>query len=68
MSGPRVDTSHIRSPYDPMTAEERAAVRAEIRESHEALALVVARDGNAVDEWNEAFEKTLGQPSDVDAA
>ena len=68
MSAPRVDTSHIKSPRDPMTAEEREAVRAEIRESHEALALVLARDGNAVEEWNEMFEETLGQPSNVDAA
>lgn len=68
MSGPRIDTSHIKSPRDPMTAEEREAVRAEIRQSHEALASIVARDGNAVDEWNKMFEETLGQPSNVDAA
>ncbi len=68
MSAPRIDISHITSPHDPMTAEEREAVRAEIRESHEALAMIVARDGNAIDEWNEAFEETPGQPSAVDAA
>ena len=31
MTTPRVDTSHIKSPRDPMTAEEREAVRQELR-------------------------------------
>ena len=68
MSGRRIDTSHITTPHDPMTAQEREAVWAEMRESHEALALVVARDGNAIDGWNEIFKEALGKPSNVDAA
>ncbi len=52
---PRIDTSHIRSPHDAMTAEERVAIQVEIRESSELLARFVAEHGDARDEWREMF-------------
>ena len=52
---PRVDTSHILSPRDPMTAEEREAIREEMREASEMLAAFVAEHGDARAEWREMF-------------
>ena len=46
MSGKRVDTSHIKSPRDPMTPEEREAVRAELREGYAEMARYVAEHGD----------------------
>ena len=46
MSAPRVDTSHIKSPRDPMTPEEREAVRAELRESYAWVDRYVAEHGD----------------------
>ena len=62
MNPPRIDTSHIKSPRDPMTAEEREAVRLEIREGSERLAQFVAEHGDARDEWREMFGQSWDAP------
>ena len=46
MTAPRIDTSHIKSPRDPMTAEEREAIRAEISAEMAWLDAVVAQHGD----------------------
>ena len=46
----RIDTSHIKSPRDPMTSEEREAVRQELRQSSERLATFLSEHGDALDE------------------
>lgn len=46
----RIDTSHIRSPRDPMTAAEREAVRQELRETSDAIARIEAEHGSVRDE------------------
>ena len=51
MSGRRVDTSRIKSPRDPMTAEEREAVRAELREEMAWAAHYIAEHGDPWDGW-----------------
>ncbi len=61
MSAPRIDTSHIKSPHDPMAAEEREAIRQEMREASEALAASVAEHGDAREEWREMFGSLWGR-------
>ena len=68
MTVPRIDTSHIKSPRDPMTAEEREAIRAEIREASELLARFVAEHGDAREEWREMFGDVSHLSSEHDAA
>ena len=43
---PRIDTSHIKSPRDPMTTEEREAIREEMREEMAWLDAVIAEHGD----------------------
>ena len=45
-SAQRIDTSHIKSPRDPMTPEEREAVRQELREGYAEMERYVAEHGD----------------------
>ncbi len=64
MTAPRPDTSHIKSPRDPMTAEEREAVRQELREEMAWLDSVLAEHGGP---WDD-FKADLALEKDHDAA
>ena len=68
MTAPRIDTSHIKSPHDPMTAEEREAVRREMREASEVLAAFVAEHGDFREEMAELFGHPWDWHSDENAA
>ena len=46
MSPPRIDTSHIKSPRDPMTPEEREAVRQELAEEMASVDRYIAEHGD----------------------
>ncbi len=66
---PRVDTSHIKSPRDPMTPEEREAVRAELREESDAIERYIAEHGDPRVEWAAMFAEHDCEGCDVhDAA
>jgi hypothetical protein len=67
LSPPRIDTSHIRSPRDPMTPEEREAIRADMLEASNALGTFVREHGDARDEWREMFGD-MSNASQHDAA
>lgn len=68
MMPPRIDTSHIKSPHDPMTPAEREAIREEMREASEALAAFIAEHGDAREEWREMFGDLSNMPIEHDAA
>jgi hypothetical protein len=51
VSAPRIDTSHIKSPRDPMTPEEREAVRAELRDELAELERYFAEHGGPWDDF-----------------
>ena len=55
MSTPRVDTSHIKSPRDPMTPGECEALRQELQASSEAVWQTVREHGSVRDELYEMF-------------
>ena len=64
-SGPaRIDTSHIKSPRDPMTLEEREAVRRELRAEMQWVDEIIQAHG---DPWS-GIEPDWGKFDDEDAA
>lgn len=64
----RIDTSHIRSPRDPMTPEEREAVRAELREEAEAVQRYIAEHGDPRVEWAAMYADQDEDTAEPDAA
>ena len=67
MSGPapaakRVGTSHILSPHDPMTVEEREAVRQELRDEISAFERYFAEHGRP---WDGFEDRIAAQDEDA---
>ncbi len=60
----RIDTSHIKSPRDPMTPEEREAVRQELREEMAWVDEVIRQTGFS---WGE-LKPDWAKSDDDDAA
>lgn len=64
----RIDTSHIKSPRDPMTPEEREAVRLELREEAEAIDRYIAKHGDPWEGLRPDWAKFDDDDLDHDAA